>query len=184
MGYDPKGDQHKEWVEKCNEELESIACQNANDWPLLTREKALSERTKQNPLSWWSICGKAAPKLWLIAMDILGLTTKNKFSAETGKELDDSKLNFDIREIVGNDEIVEDMRTRAESSMANDNDNQNDQDGGIALDRSREQAFRHLDDLRDDDFADEDIPPTANEYDVDFDADDVMRTYRHGSSSM
>ncbi|KAL2610701.1 hypothetical protein R1flu_029274 [Riccia fluitans] len=75
MGYDPKGDQHKEWVEKCNEELESIACQNANDWPLLTKEKALSERTKQNPLSWWSICGKAAPKLWLIAMDILGLTT-------------------------------------------------------------------------------------------------------------
>ncbi|KAL2645364.1 hypothetical protein R1flu_012951 [Riccia fluitans] len=46
MGYDPKGDQHKEWMEKCNEELESIAYQNANDWPLLTKEKALSERTK------------------------------------------------------------------------------------------------------------------------------------------
>ncbi|KAL2629000.1 hypothetical protein R1flu_013686 [Riccia fluitans] len=76
------------------------------------------------------------------------------------------------------------MRTRAESSMANNNDNQNDQDGGIALDKSREQALRHLDDLYDDDFTDEDIPPIANEYDVDFDADDVTRTHRHGSSSM
>ncbi|KAL2649519.1 hypothetical protein R1flu_017647 [Riccia fluitans] len=63
------------------------------------------------------------------------------------------------------------MRTRAESSMANDSDNQNDQDGGVALDESREQALRHLDDLRDDDFMDEDIPPTANEYDIDFDVE-------------
>ncbi|KAL2622482.1 hypothetical protein R1flu_002687 [Riccia fluitans] len=101
-----------------------------------------------------------------------------------GKDLDDSKLSFDTQEIIGDDEIVEDMRTRAESSMANDSESQNDQDGGIALDKSREQALRHLDDLRDDDFADEDIPPTANEYDVDFDADDVTRTHRHGSSSM
>ncbi|KAL2613742.1 hypothetical protein R1flu_025434 [Riccia fluitans] len=76
------------------------------------------------------------------------------------------------------------MRTRAESSMANDKDNQNDQDGGFALDKSKEQALKHLDDLRDDDFADEDIPPSANEYDVDFDADDVTRTHRLGSSSM
>ncbi|KAL2609476.1 hypothetical protein R1flu_028049 [Riccia fluitans] len=76
------------------------------------------------------------------------------------------------------------MRTRAESSMANDKDNQNDQDGGIALDESREQPLRHLDDIRDDDFVDEDIPPTTNEYDVNFDADDVTRIHHHGSSSM
>ncbi|KAL2650779.1 hypothetical protein R1flu_018907 [Riccia fluitans] len=98
--------------------------------------------------------------------------------------MDDSKLNFDTWEIIGDDKIVVDMSTRAKSSMANDKDNQNDQDGSIALDESREQALRHLDDLRDDDFMDEDIPPTANEYDVDFDAKDVTRTHRHGSSSM
>ncbi|KAL2633208.1 hypothetical protein R1flu_004687 [Riccia fluitans] len=109
---------------------------------------------------------------------------KNKFSAEIGKDLDNSKLSFDTQEIIGDDEIVEDMRTRVESSMANDNDNRNDQDGGIALDKSREQALRHLDDLREDNFVDEDIPPIANEYDIDFDADDVTRTHRHGSSSM
>ncbi|KAL2609477.1 hypothetical protein R1flu_028050 [Riccia fluitans] len=74
MGYEPKGEQHKESLDKCNDELEGIAYQNANDWPVLTKEKALSERTKQNPLSWWSICGEAAPNLRLIAMDILGLT--------------------------------------------------------------------------------------------------------------
>ncbi|KAL2652980.1 hypothetical protein R1flu_021108 [Riccia fluitans] len=74
MGYDPKEEQHKEWVDKCNDELEGIAYQNPNDWPLLTKEKALSERTKQNPLSRWSICGKAASNVRLIAMDILGLT--------------------------------------------------------------------------------------------------------------
>ncbi|KAL2630312.1 hypothetical protein R1flu_014998 [Riccia fluitans] len=75
MGYDPYRDQHKEGLDKCNDELEGIAYQNANDWPLLIKEKAFSERTKHNPLSWQSICGEAAPNLRLIAMDILGLTT-------------------------------------------------------------------------------------------------------------
>ncbi|KAL2644752.1 hypothetical protein R1flu_012339 [Riccia fluitans] len=109
---------------------------------------------------------------------------KNKFSAKTRKDLDNSKLNFDAREIIGDDEILEDMRTRAESSMANERDNQNEQDGGIALEESREQALKDLDDLRYEDFTDKDIPPPTNAYNVDFDADDITRTHPHGSSSM
>ncbi|KAL3676169.1 hypothetical protein R1sor_026117 [Riccia sorocarpa] len=62
-------------MEKCNDELESIACQNAVVWTLPYKKKALSEKTKNNPLAWWAICGKAAPNLRVVAMDVLGLTT-------------------------------------------------------------------------------------------------------------
>ncbi|KAL2624496.1 hypothetical protein R1flu_008741 [Riccia fluitans] len=76
------------------------------------------------------------------------------------------------------------MRMRAESSTANERDNQNEQDDGIALDESREQALRHLDDLHDEDFVDEDIPPPTDAYNVDSDANDITRSNLHGSSFM
>ncbi|KAL3681806.1 hypothetical protein R1sor_024762 [Riccia sorocarpa] len=47
LGYECDGDELKIWMEKCNDELESIACQNAAVWTLPYKEKALSEKTKK-----------------------------------------------------------------------------------------------------------------------------------------
>ncbi|KAL3689774.1 hypothetical protein R1sor_016083 [Riccia sorocarpa] len=43
---------------------------------------------------------------------------ENKFSAETRRNLDDTRLDFDAQEVVLDDEILDDMRTRAEASTA------------------------------------------------------------------
>ncbi|KAL3689782.1 hypothetical protein R1sor_016091 [Riccia sorocarpa] len=238
LGYECDGDELKIWMEKCNDELESIACQNAAVWTLPYKEKALSEKTKNNPLAWWGICGKAAPNLRMVAMDVLGLTTvasacergckrhrktarllntyytsrvqqtilrrrhgseygasgdvrdawipdrtieENKFSAETGGNLDDTRLGFDAREEVLDDEILDDMRTRAEASTADAIDNEYELGGDGIFDESREQPLRHLDDLRDEDFVDEDVPPTDT-FDTDFETDDMNPNHLHGRS--
>ncbi|KAL3698755.1 hypothetical protein R1sor_012831 [Riccia sorocarpa] len=272
---DYEGDELKIWMEKCNDELESIACQNAAVWTLPYKEKVLSEKTKNNPLAWWAICGKAAPNLRTVAMDVLGLTTvasacergwssygfvhnklrnrlaihrqhklvyilhnaringidskrhrktarllntyytsrvqqtilrrrhgseygasgdvrdawipdstieKNKFSAETGRDLDDTRLGFDAREVVLDDEILDDMRMRAEASNANAKDHENELGGDGIFDDSREQPLRHLDDLRDEDFVDEDVSPPTDTFDTDFESDDINRTHLCGHS--
>ncbi|KAL3682310.1 hypothetical protein R1sor_000332 [Riccia sorocarpa] len=213
LGYECDGDELKIWMEKCNDELESIACQNAAVWTLPYKEKALSEKTKNNPLAWWGICGKAAPNLRMVAMDVLGLTTvasacergwssyeygasgdvrdawipdrtieENKFSAETGGNLDDTRLGFDAREEVLDDEILDDMRTRAEASTADAIDNEYELGGDGIFDESREQPLRHLDDLRDEDFVDEDVPPPTDTFDTDFETDDMNPNHLHGRS--
>ncbi|KAL3695291.1 hypothetical protein R1sor_009367 [Riccia sorocarpa] len=41
--------------------------------PATTREKALSERCRTSPMHWWAQAGRCAPKLRVIAMNILGL---------------------------------------------------------------------------------------------------------------
>ncbi|KAL3693783.1 hypothetical protein R1sor_007434 [Riccia sorocarpa] len=275
LGYECDGDELKIWMEKCNDELESIACQNAAVWTLPYKEKALSEKTKNNPLAWWAICGKAAPNLRVVAMDVLGLTTvasacergwssygfvhnklrnrlamhrqhklvyilhnaringidskrhrktarllntyytsrvqqtilrrrhgseygasgdvrdawipdrtieENKFAAETGGNLDDTRLGFDAREEVLDDEILDDMRTRAEASTADAIDNEYELGGDGIFDESREQPLRHLDDLRDEDFVDEDVPPPTDTFDTDFETDDMNPNHLHGRS--
>ncbi|KAL3675557.1 hypothetical protein R1sor_025505 [Riccia sorocarpa] len=275
LGYECDGDELKIWMEKCNDELESIACQNAAVWTLPYKEKALSEKTKNNPLAWWGICGKAAPNLRMVAMDVLGLTTvasacergwssygfvhnklrnrlamhrqhklvyilhnaringidskrhrktarllntyytsrvqqtilkrrhgseygasgdvrdawipdrtieENKFSAETGGNLDDTRLGFDAREEVLDDEILDDMRTRAEASTADAINNEYELGGDGIFDESREQPLRHLDDLRDEDFVDEDVPPPSDTFDTDFETDDMNPNHLHGRS--
>ncbi|KAL3694193.1 hypothetical protein R1sor_007844 [Riccia sorocarpa] len=275
LGYECDGDELKIWMEKCNDELESIACQNAAVWTLPYKEKALSEKTKNNPLAWWGICGKAAPNLRMVAMDVLGLTTvasacergwssygfvhnklrnrlamhrqhklvyilhnaringidskrhrktarllntyytsrvqqtilkrrhgseygasgdvrdawipdrtieENKFSAETGGNLDDTRLGFDAREEVLDDEILDDMRTRAEASTADAINNEYKLGGDGIFDESREQPLRHLDDLRDEDFVDEDVPPPSDTFDTNFETDDMNPNHLHGRS--
>ncbi|KAL3699352.1 hypothetical protein R1sor_017374 [Riccia sorocarpa] len=241
LGYECDGDELKIWMEKCNDELESIACQNAAVWTLPYKEKALSEKTKNNPIAWWAICGKAAPNLRVVAMDVLGLTTvasacesgidnkrhrktarllntyytsrvqqtilrrrhgseygasgdvrdawipdrtieENKFAAETGGNLDDTRLGFDAREEVLDDEILDDMRTRAEASTADAIDNEYELGGDGIFDESREQPLRHLDDLRDEDFVDEDVPPPTDTFDTDFETDDMNPNHLHGRS--
>ncbi|KAL3696952.1 hypothetical protein R1sor_011028 [Riccia sorocarpa] len=123
LGYECDGDELKIWMEKCNDELESIACQNAAVWTLLYKEKALSEKTKNNPLA-------------------DSTTEENKFFAETGRNLDDTRLGFDTREDVLDDEILDDMRTRAEASTADAIDNENELGGDGIFDESREQPLR------------------------------------------
>ncbi|KAL3676647.1 hypothetical protein R1sor_026595 [Riccia sorocarpa] len=272
LGYECDGDELKIWMEKCNDELESIVCQNAAVWTLPYKEKTLSEKTKNNSLAWWGIYGKAAPNLRMVTMDFLGLTTvasecergwssygfvhnklrnrlamhrqhklvyilhnaringidnkrhrkttrllntyytsrvqqtilrrrhgseygasgdvrdawipdstieENKFSAETGRNLDDTRLGFDAREVVLDDEILDDMSTRAEASTADAIDNENELGGDGIFDESREQPLRHLDDLRDEDFEDEDVPPPTDTFDTDFETDDINRNHFH-----
>ncbi|KAL3694852.1 hypothetical protein R1sor_008503 [Riccia sorocarpa] len=243
LGYECDGDELKIWIEKCNDELESIACQNAAVWTLPYKEKALSEKTKNNPLAWWGICGKAAPNLRMVAMDVLGLTTvasacergwssygfvhnklRNRLAMHRQhklvyilhnaringidskrhrktarllntyytsrvqqtilrrRNLDNTRLGFDAREDVLDDEILDDMRTRAEASIADAIDNENELGGDGIFDESREQPLRHLDDLRDEDFEDEDVHPPTDTFDTDFETDDINRNHFYGRS--
>ncbi|KAL3700508.1 hypothetical protein R1sor_018530 [Riccia sorocarpa] len=163
LGYECDGDELKIWMEKCNDELESIACQNAAVWTLPYKEKALSEKTKNNPLAWWAICGKAAPNLRVVAMDVLGLTTVASAYERGWSSYDD-------------------MRTRAEASMADAIDNEYELGGDGIFDESREQPLRHLDDLRDEDFVDEDVPPPIDTFDTDFETDDMNPNHFHDRS--
>ncbi|KAL3681805.1 hypothetical protein R1sor_024761 [Riccia sorocarpa] len=107
---------------------------------------------------------------------------ENKFFAETGRNLDDTRLGFDAREDVLDDEILDDMRTRAEASTADAIDNENELGGDGIFDESREQPLRHLDDLRDEDFEDEDVPPPTDTFDTDFETDDINQNHFHGRS--
>ncbi|KAL3692970.1 hypothetical protein R1sor_006621 [Riccia sorocarpa] len=106
---------------------------------------------------------------------------ENKF-AETRRDLDDTRLGFDAREVVLDDEILDDMRMRAEAFTANARDNENELGGDGILDESREQPLRHLDDLRDEDFVDEDVPLQTDTFNTDFKTDDINRTHLRGRS--
>ncbi|KAL3701874.1 hypothetical protein R1sor_019896 [Riccia sorocarpa] len=205
--YECDGDELKIWMEKCNDELESIVCQNAAVWTLPYKEKALSEKTKNNPLackrhrkiarllntyytsrvqqtilkrrhgSEYGASGDVRDA-WIPDRTI----EENKFFAETRGNLDDTRLGFDAREEVLDDEILDDMRTRAEASTADAINNEYELGGDGILDESREQPLRHLDDLRDEDFVDEDVPPPSDTFDTNFETDDMNPNHLHGRS--
>ncbi|KAL3696006.1 hypothetical protein R1sor_010082 [Riccia sorocarpa] len=68
------GDELVQYLHDVDKELDGITCLDGSIWTHIHREKALSERCRTSPMHWWAQAGRGAPKLRVIAMNILGLT--------------------------------------------------------------------------------------------------------------
>ncbi|KAL3695178.1 hypothetical protein R1sor_008829 [Riccia sorocarpa] len=172
LGYEYDGDELKIWMEKCNDELESIACQNAAVWTLPYKKKALSEKTKNNPLAWWGICGKAnGCHGWQQAAEWLPWMFWDSLRLLRRARGDGRLMVLCI--------INQEIDWRCINNTTDAIDNENELGGDGIFDESREQPLRHLDDLRDEDFEDEDVPPPTDTFDTDFETDDINRNHFH-----
>ncbi|KAL3688326.1 hypothetical protein R1sor_014635 [Riccia sorocarpa] len=63
-----------QYLHDVDKELDGITCLDGSIWTHIHREKTLSERCRTSPMHWWAQAGQDAPKLRVIAMNILGLT--------------------------------------------------------------------------------------------------------------
>ncbi|KAL3699344.1 hypothetical protein R1sor_017366 [Riccia sorocarpa] len=68
------GEELVQYLHDVDKELDGITCLDGSIWTHIHREKALSERCRTSPMHWWAQAGRGAPKLRVIAMNILGLT--------------------------------------------------------------------------------------------------------------
>ncbi|KAL3694547.1 hypothetical protein R1sor_008198 [Riccia sorocarpa] len=68
------GEELVQYLHDVDKELDGITCLDGSIWTHTHREKALSERCRTSPMHWWAQAGRGAPKLRVIAMNILGLT--------------------------------------------------------------------------------------------------------------
>ncbi|KAL3689043.1 hypothetical protein R1sor_015352 [Riccia sorocarpa] len=68
------GEELVQYLHDVDKELDDITCLDGSIWTHIHREKALSERCRTSPMHWWAQAGRGAPKLRVIAMNILGLT--------------------------------------------------------------------------------------------------------------
>ncbi|KAL3701015.1 hypothetical protein R1sor_019037 [Riccia sorocarpa] len=68
------GEELVQYLHDVDKELDGITCLDGSIWTHIHREKALSERCHTSPMHWWAQAGRCAPKLRVIAMNILGLT--------------------------------------------------------------------------------------------------------------
>ncbi|KAL3699675.1 hypothetical protein R1sor_017697 [Riccia sorocarpa] len=68
------GEELVQFLHDVDKELDGITYLDGSIWTHIHREKALSERCRTSPMHWWAQAGRCAPKLRVIAMNILGLT--------------------------------------------------------------------------------------------------------------
>ncbi|KAL3681621.1 hypothetical protein R1sor_024577 [Riccia sorocarpa] len=68
------GEELVQYLHDVDKELDGITCLDGSIWTHIHREKALSERCRTSLMHWWAQAGRGAPKLRVIAMNILGLT--------------------------------------------------------------------------------------------------------------
>ncbi|KAL3681772.1 hypothetical protein R1sor_024728 [Riccia sorocarpa] len=68
------GEELVQYLHDVDKELDGITCLDDSIWTHIHREKALSECCRTSPMHWWAQAGRGAPKLRVIAMNILGLT--------------------------------------------------------------------------------------------------------------
>ncbi|KAL3688458.1 hypothetical protein R1sor_014767 [Riccia sorocarpa] len=67
------GEKLVQYLHDVDKELDGITCLDGSIWTHIHREKALSERCRTSPMHWLAQAGRSAPKLRVIAMNILGL---------------------------------------------------------------------------------------------------------------
>ncbi|KAL3702113.1 hypothetical protein R1sor_020135 [Riccia sorocarpa] len=106
------GEELVQYLHDVDKELDGITCLDGSIWTHVHREKALSERCRTSPMHWWAQVGRGAPKLRVIAMNILGLMYD--VLQENGSEIalsNDEKVRvktWDWTEPVSAEEVLED----------------------------------------------------------------------------
>ncbi|KAL3688268.1 hypothetical protein R1sor_014577 [Riccia sorocarpa] len=152
------GEELVQYLHDVDKELDGITCLDGSIWTHIHRENALSKRCRTSPMHWWAQAGRGAPKLRVIAMNILGLTDAwipDDVLQENGPEIAFSNgdrvrvKTWDWTEPVSAEEVLEDTlqaRTMRNAPV----------DGKLPVGSTEpEENIVYYDDLADHDFPDD-----------------------------